>query len=134
MAEPTALYQILDLGPLQSWEGKSFGRDLLGLSASQVSFNRFPAGQAAPFVHDHRTHEELYVVLQGGGLFYLDGQELPVKEGSLIRVNPGVQRAWQAGADGITFICTQTKSGSMPEPKGDGIRLPDVLPSWAKAS
>jgi hypothetical protein len=88
MTEPTAPYQILDLGPLQSWEGKSFGRDLLGLSASQVS---------------------------------------------IIRVNPGVQRSWLAGAEGITFICTQTKSGSMPEPKGDGIRLPEVLPSWAKA-
>jgi len=132
MPEPTYPYRILEMGPLKAWQGKSYARDLLGLSGSQVSFNRFEAGESTPFVHAHRAHEELYVILQGGGLFYLDGEEFPIKEGTMLRVNPQVKRAWKAGPHGITFICIQTKAGGLPEPDNDWIRLSDALPSWAQ--
>ncbi len=35
---------------------------------------------------DSLRNEELYIVLKGSGIFYMDGDEFPIQEGSLIRV------------------------------------------------
>ncbi len=120
-------YTLGEMGPLAKWDGKKFSRESLALASAEISFNRFPAGQTAPFVHDHKRHEEVYVVLAGGGHFSLDGELLPVKEGSVLRVAPGVKRAWKAGGEGITFLCFQAE-GDLS--KGDGIRLPEIQVDW----
>ena len=43
--------------------------DLLHLTAAEISRNTLPAGVSVPFVHRHRKNEEIYLVLDGRGLF-----------------------------------------------------------------
>lgn len=56
--------------------------DLLQLTAAEVSLNTLPAGGAVPFVHRHQKNEEVYLMLDGRGMLYIDGEELPLKGGT----------------------------------------------------
>lgn len=40
--------------------------------------------------HYHKYGTELYYVLEGDGVIRLDGQEHPIRQGSLIQIPPGV--------------------------------------------
>lgn len=127
-------------GPLESllerdfmgFHGKYFIGKELGLTGCEVSLNRLPAGKGMPFVHSHTKNEELYIVLRGSGTFYVDGEEFPIQEGSLIRVAPAGERAWKAGAEDLYFICIQAEAGSLTQATlEDGTRLP-ARASWMK--
>ena len=114
------------------FHGKYFlGREL-GLTGCEVSLNRLPAGKGMPFVHSHQKNEELYIVLGGSGTFYIDGEEFPIREGSLIRVAPNGERAWRAGEEDLYFICIQAEAGSLSQATlQDGTRL-ETKASWMK--
>ena len=43
--------------------------------------------------HFHKQATELYYVLEGEGIVELDGQEHPVRKGSLVQIPPGVLHA-----------------------------------------
>ncbi len=45
--------------------------DELNLTGCEISCNQMPAGAAVPFVHKHKENEEVYLITQGGGEFYL---------------------------------------------------------------
>ncbi len=120
-------------GPLETllereflgFHGKYFIGENLGLTGCEVSLNRLPAGKGMPFVHSHKKNEELYIVLRGNGTFYVDGEEFPVAEGSLIRIAPEGERAWRAGDEDLYFICIQAEAGSLSQATlEDGVRLP----------
>ena len=84
-----------------------------------------------PFVHSHKQNEELYLVLKGGGTLFVDGEEKAVGEGDAIRIDPDGKRCFKAGAQGMKFICIQTKRGSLEQyTNGDGVINEDVKPSW----
>lgn len=96
------------------------------------SMNRLPAGKGVPFVHAHRRNEELYLVVRGSGFFYIDGEEFPIAEGSVIRVDPAGERAWRAGEEDLYFICIQSERGSLQQAtREDGIVL-ETKTSWMK--
>jgi mannose-6-phosphate isomerase-like protein (cupin superfamily) len=127
-------------GPLESllqrnfmgFHGKYFIGENLGLTGCKVSLNRLPAGKGMPFVHSHKKNEELYIVLRGSGTFYVDGEEFPISEGSLIRVAPAGERAWKAVDEDLYFICIQAEAGSLTQATlEDGNRLP-VKTWWMK--
>uniref|UniRef100_D5X2H1 Cupin 2 conserved barrel domain protein n=1 Tax=Thiomonas intermedia (strain K12) TaxID=75379 RepID=D5X2H1_THIK1 len=131
------LYQI---GPLENLDrhnyrgvpGKYFVGDNLGLTGCEVSLNRLPAGRGMPFVHAHKKNEELYVVLRGTGFFYVDGEEFPVSEGTLVRVAPEGARVITAGSEDLYFICIQVEANSLTQATlEDGYRV-DVCASWMK--
>jgi mannose-6-phosphate isomerase-like protein (cupin superfamily) len=133
-------YSAAHIGPLETllerdflgFKGKYFIGEELGLTGCEVSLNRFPAGKGVPFVHAHRKNEELYIVLRGNGTFYVDGEEFPVQEGSLIRVAPEGERSWQAGDEDLYFICIQAEAGSLSQATlEDGFRL-TTRASWMK--
>ncbi len=89
-------------------------KEALGLSGCEISLNRLEAGQAIPFVHKHRENEEAYVILAGKGEFWLDGEIVPVAEGSCVKVRPSAGRAIRASADAaLTYACVQAASGSL---------------------
>jgi uncharacterized cupin superfamily protein len=136
MQQP-ASYKIAQLGPLNTLtthtfrgqSGKVFLGEILGLTGCEVSVNVMVAGQAMPFVHAHRQNEEVYIILRGSGFFFLDGEEFPVAEGSVIRVNPPVARSWRAGKADMHFLCIQGKQGAMHERTvSDGFLVPTKAP------
>jgi len=133
-------YSAEHIGPLEDllqrdfmgFPGKYFLGNELGLTGCEVSLNRFPAGKGMPFVHAHRKNEELYIVLRGSGTFYVDGEEFPVQEGSIVRVAPAGERAWKAGDEDLYFICIQAEAGSLTQATlVDGIRSATKT-SWMK--
>ena len=100
-------------------------KDALGLSGCEVSLNTLPAGAAIPFVHRHKENEEVYLVLAGEGEFWLDGETVPVREGSCLKVLPAAGRAIRAAKDSpITYACIQAASGSLRQyTRTDGVML-----------
>lgn len=138
MPEQGKNFTSAHIGPFESllshdflgFKGKYFIGGELGLTGCEVSLNRYPAGKGMPFVHAHKKNEELYIVLRGNGTFYVDGEEFPVQEGSLVRVAPEGERSWQAGDEDLFFICIQAEAGSLSQATlEDGFRL-TTRASW----
>ena len=133
-------FKALQSGPLETLQERTFHRgrgkyligEDLGLTGCEVSLNRLPAGKGMPFVHAHKRNEEVYVVIKGSGTFYIDGEEFPISEGSLIRVDPQGERAWKAGDEDLYFICVQAEQGSLKQATlADGI-ICETKTAWMK--
>lgn len=107
--------------------------DQLGLTGCEVSINSLPVGAAVPFVHAHKQNEELYGVLSGSGEIWIDGEVHAIKAGDWFRVSPAGKRAIRAAEnEGITFICMQTKAGSLENyTMTDGVMCEEKAP-WLK--
>ena len=109
--------------------------NVLDLTGAEVSFNNLPAGVSIPFVHKHTRNEELYVVLSGKGVFFVDGEEFEMTEGDCVRVDPNAQRCLKAADDSpLRYVCIQTRAQSL-----QGFTLKDAVvsedflkPSWLK--
>lgn len=114
------------------FHGKYFIGKELGLTGCEVSLNRRPAGKAMPFIHSHKKNEELYIVLRGSGMFYVDGDEFPIQEGSLVRVAPDGERGWKAGNEDLYFICIQAEAGSLSQATLEDGKRHDTKASWMK--
>lgn len=88
--------------------------DKLGLTGAEISVNTLPAGASVPFVHAHKANEEIYFVISGRGRAIVDGDEIELKEGDWIRIDPAGKRQFFAAADSpISYICIQVKAGSL---------------------
>ena len=48
-----------------------------GQKSAEMSFQQFAPGGSVGFLHTHKTHEELYIILGGDGEFQVDGQVFP---------------------------------------------------------
>jgi mannose-6-phosphate isomerase-like protein (cupin superfamily) len=131
-------YQIANLGAWNelsqyqfgSIAGKAFLRAPLDLTGCEISLNRMEAGHGTPFLHAHKQNEEVYVVVSGNGAFYLDGQEIPVTEGSVVRVAPAVTRGFCAGTQDLCLICVQAKEGSLEQATREDGFLVEAKASW----
>jgi uncharacterized cupin superfamily protein len=94
--------------------GKLFLKEALGLTSMEVSLGRLGARSAVPFYHRHQKHEELYIFVGGEGQFQVDGETIPVREGTVIRVAPPGARTWRNTSDqDLYFIVVQAREGSM---------------------
>lgn len=133
-------FKSLDVGPLESLRGRASlgarGKFLLaeelGLTGCEVSLNRLPAGKGMPFVHAHQRNEEVYIVIRGSGTFYVDGEEFPIAEGSVIRVDPQGERAWRAGEEDLYFICVQAERDSLTQATRDDGIICETKTAWMK--
>lgn len=134
-------YTLEQTGPLEGLvqhsfrgvPGKRFIGENLGLTGCEVSLNCLPAGKGTPFIHAHKKNEELYIVLRGNGFFYVDGDEFPVCEGSLIRVAPDGARVITAGSDDLYFICIQAEAASLSQATLNDGYMVEARASWMKA-
>ena len=76
------------------------------------------------FVHIHKKNEELYIVFRGNGIFFVDGEEFPIQEGSLIRVDPAGERALRTVSEDMYYVCVQAEAGNLTQAtREDGIKL-----------
>ncbi len=96
------------------FEGRVELHETLGLTGAEISINALPAGASVPFVHAHKNNEEVYGILSGKGKAVIDGQEVELSAGDWLKVAPAAKRQFFAADDsGITFVCIQTKQGSL---------------------
>ena len=133
--------QTYDLGNLPYW--LTFMRDDLQLTSLGMGFARLPAGKGYTFLHKHEYQEEIYIVLNGKGIIYLDGKLLKLSPGDVVRVNPEVYRALKAD-DEYELVCLivgalpaegyprrKNNHGSLID---DGVPDWETLPPWCKGS
>jgi uncharacterized cupin superfamily protein len=66
--------------------------------------------------------QELYVALRGSGSVDVDGVELPLDAGHLVRVDAGTNRALSSGSDGLRVLCIGGVPGAAYQ-----------APSWSSA-
>ena len=89
-------------------EGRVELHEALSLTGAEISINN------VPFVHSHKTNEEVYGILSGKGKVIIDGEEITLTAGDWIRISPSAKRQFFAAEDaGISFVCVQTKENSL---------------------
>ncbi len=107
--------------------------DLLQLTGCEISCNTLQQGTGVPFVHHHVGNEEVYIVLDGAGMLFIDGEEIPLAKGDCFRIDPAGARCIRAAEDSsLHFLCIQAKAGSL-----EGFTMNDGVvdekgdrPSW----
>ena len=116
-------YNVATVGNLSTFEGKAFLKEVIGTTSMEVSFGSLALGQSVPFFHHHKQNEELYIVLSGEGIFTLDGNEIQVESGSIVRIAPSVSHCTQCtGSTPLVYICIQAKEDSLTQyTMGDGV-------------
>lgn len=101
-------YTVKNLGKWSGVQGKQFLAEELQLTGAQVSVQKLAPGEDAPFLHAHKTHEEVYIIVSGHGDYQVDGEVFPVSEGSVVRVSPAGMRALRnSGAEDMVMLCLQ---------------------------
>jgi quercetin dioxygenase-like cupin family protein len=72
------------------WRSDKMGKSTLFASPRlMVGLNAFEPGQSHA-LHAHAGTDKLYYVLEGAGLFLLEGRELPMRAGQLLVAPEGV--------------------------------------------
>lgn len=121
----------LPMGPNVTIQGKVFVGQSIDATGSEMSFQTLLPGQDSGFLHTHKTHEELYIILKGEGQYQVDGEIFNVSEGSIIRVSPDGKRALKnVGSENLTMLCIQYKANSFTDadsPMTDGVILQEEL-------
>jgi mannose-6-phosphate isomerase-like protein (cupin superfamily) len=92
------------------------GRNDLESRDVGVSLFRYAPDVRNPVSHHHREQEEAYVIVSGSGRVRLDDEIKEVRQWDVIRVDPEVVRAFEAGPDGMDVVAV---GGPKPE-GGDG--------------
>jgi quercetin dioxygenase-like cupin family protein len=95
-----------------------FVRRELGVEAFGINWFELAPG-AEGHEHDEAEsgQEEVSVVVRGSGAWRVEGEDVPVREGSFIRFDPGTTRCPVAGPQGMTFVSVGARRGSY-EPRG----------------
>ena len=118
----------LQLGPEVTIPGKVFGGQAVNATGGEFSFQSFAPGTETGFLHTHKNHEELYFFLSGKGEYQVDGTNIPVKEGTVVRVSPAGKRAVRnTGTTPLTMLCIQYKAaapGSVNPSDGTSLNEP----------
>lgn len=126
----TNKYSQFLYGPLQDLSRVTLN-DTMGLTGTEISINRLPAGQSVPFVHAHKKNEEVYLFVQGKGSFWIDGEVIEVDEGMAVKVAPSAGRCLKADTkQDLCYFCIQAQENSLTQhTREDGI-IVDVKVPW----
>ncbi len=80
-------------------------RKALGARAFGFNHFQFPPNHVG-HEHDEREsrHEEIFFCIKGSGVMRIDGEEVELREGRFVRVDPELRRCPVAGPDGMSFL------------------------------
>jgi hypothetical protein len=114
-------YSVVDVADIEGagpGGGVHFVRRVLGVEAFGINWFEIPPN-AAGLEHDEEEtqQEEVNVIVRGGGVYRIDGEEVPVGVGTFLRFDPGTTRQPVAGPDGMTMVAVGARRGSY-EPRG----------------
>jgi len=121
-------------------EGVTFLRDELDLKGVGIGLIHLKAGKGYKFLHQHEEQEEIYFILEGKGLIVIDGEEIELNQGDIIKIDPEGKRALKASDESnLIAICVggipvkgYPKFSSSRTLIDDGIPDFDEPPSWYK--
>jgi uncharacterized cupin superfamily protein len=99
-----------------------FARGPLGLELIGVSNFKVAPGFRMPFGHQHSEQEEVYLVVSGAARVKLDDEIVELGEWDVVRIPPGVMRAFEGGPDGAEIV-------AFGGPSADG-RDFEMTPGW----
>lgn len=71
--------------------------------------------------HDHQAdgQQEVYVVLRGSAVLRVEGRDdVTVREGELVHIEPAVKRQWVTQGQGVTLLAIGATPGQAYEPSG----------------
>lgn len=112
-------------------------RRALGLTGVALGLINLPAGEGYTFTHSHREQEEIYMVLSGSGRLLVDGEEVKLVGGDMVRVDPAAKRALKNdGGTPLRVICAGGVPAGYPKnPQArylidDGVPDYDDIPPW----
>jgi mannose-6-phosphate isomerase-like protein (cupin superfamily) len=95
----------------------------LGLEHSGLTHQRVPPGYRFPYGHTHKTQEEVYVVVRGGGRMKVDEEIVDLREWDAVRVPPGSWRGYEASPEGLELLVIGAPSlGENPRDDVEGTR------------
>jgi mannose-6-phosphate isomerase-like protein (cupin superfamily) len=95
----------------------------LGLEHSGLTYQRVPPGVRFPYGHTHKTQEEVYVVVGGGGRMKVDDEVIDLREWDAVKVPPGAWRGYEAGPGGLVMLVIGAPSlGDNPRDDVEGTR------------
>lgn len=122
---------VLELGPGMRIPGKVFGGKAVNATGGEFSFQCFQPNTETGFLHSHKNHEELYFFLSGKGEFQVDGNILPIQEGSVVRVAPnGLRSIRNNGTSPLIMLCVQYRGNTFTqEDANDGVISQDKV-NW----
>jgi mannose-6-phosphate isomerase-like protein (cupin superfamily) len=89
--------------PFETKDGSTI-RELMHAAHQSLAEATLVPGQATQR-HYHAASEELYSVLEGGGLLEVDGEERQVGPGDTVLIPPGARHRLTAGPSGARFLC-----------------------------
>lgn len=105
-------------------------RRQLNLSGVALGLIRIPPEEGYTFTHQHREQEEVYVVIAGNGILLVDGEEIPLLAGDLVRVSPQAKRALKAGNETLFVICCGGVPGGYPKNPNARYMIDDGMPDY----
>lgn len=95
-----------------------FVRRRLGVEAFGINWFEIPPGMEGREHDESETQqEEVNVIVRGSGIYRVEGENVPVREGTFLRFDPGTTRMPIAGPDGMTMVAVGARRGSY-EPRG----------------
>jgi quercetin dioxygenase-like cupin family protein len=119
-----ARYSYVDVDELEGeGPGGAVRKTRRALGARAFGFNHFtlPAG-ATGHEHDETAsgQEEVVFVIDGSGTLRIDGEDVELKPGRFVRVDPDATRVPVAGPNGLTFVTFGGVPGGAYEPPSWG--------------
>jgi uncharacterized cupin superfamily protein len=92
-------------------------RKALGVTAFGINYFDLPPGAEGLEHNETSTNqEEVYVYVKGSGRLRVGKDEIEVREGTAVRVNPEVTRQPIAGEDGLAWVAVGAPPGGAYEP------------------
>jgi hypothetical protein len=113
-----SLVHVDDIEPGGPGGAVRFVRRELGVEAFGI--NWFELGpNVVGREHDETGtgQEEVNVIVAGSGVYRIEGEDVPVRAGSILRFDPETTRVPIAGPEGMTMIGIGARRGSY-EPRG----------------
>jgi mannose-6-phosphate isomerase-like protein (cupin superfamily) len=103
-----APYSMTDVDQLEGeGPGGMVRKARRALDARAFGFNYFvlpPNQQGREHDHGEDDLEEVYFVVKGSGRMHVDGEEIELKPGRFVRVDPAARRMPTSGDDGLEFL------------------------------
>ena len=88
-----------------------FVRRRLGCEAFGINWFEIPPKTEGRQHNEEETQqEEVNMIISGSGVYRVEGEEIPVRRGSVLRFDPETTRVPVAGAEGMTMIAATMPS------------------------